>query len=436
MKSWRLSAFGLVWLLAYPSPGIAQSKVTLENLYVDFAVPDLPALSLLGMNPNKVSRPGTLKELSVSVFPLAGSDATIGPGLAFAWAPVYTFANSIDHYRKPVLRRISISLVTAKEGTTSAVNAGIGARFTVYDGADPVLSQDYEERVLAILASNDVATRVSQVFQQDEARPVLEKIAAKVAGGDQVLAFKLIAQWLSAWDTRGASPVPFTAAAKTESFIKLVLVTAAKESLPTPEPSEFQDAIGRLSALYLLQVVTTASTMKTQLAKLDKEFRESHWNAPVVSIDTGLSGQSASGKWGDLTNRQFGGLIAGAFPTGSRGQLVVQFQGRKGAGADPPERSHVAGGARWLVGTSTKRFSAEIFTTSTDSTHASKDGTSRRFTLGSEFRLAQGFWVEAAFGSERRPNDDGWQPLSFANFKYAFKSGPRFTQIPGSVEDE
>jgi hypothetical protein len=421
---------------AFEARAQEEPKVTLENLYVDLAVPDLPALSLFGLNPSKVSRPGTLKELSVSVFPLAGAEAAIGPGVAVAWAPVYTFANSIDDYRKPVLRRLAFSLVTSKEGKTDAVNAGFGVRVMLHDGADPIMSPDYERGVLTILASGDVSTRVSQAFQQNQARPLLQKLAARMAGGNETVQFQIIADLLTPWDIRGPAPTPFTVGAKVENFSKAVIATADRLKLSRPDLADFAGEIGQLAAAYLTQVVTTASTLRTQLAKHDQEFRESHWNAPVVSADAGVVAQSPTGKWGDLADPSVGGLFSAAFPAGRHGQIVLQAHGQKRTGAESSDTSNIASGARYLVGTSTKRFSAEFFMDKVESTDAEKHGTSRRFTVGAEFRLGQGFWVEAAFGSDRRPGESGWHLLSLANFKYAFKSAARFTQIPGSVESE
>jgi hypothetical protein len=59
------------------------------------------------------------------------------------------------------------------------------------------------------------------------------------------------------------------------------------------------------------------------------------------------------------------------------------------------------------------------------------DGVTSRYTVGTEFRVFQGFWVELAFGAEKIPAGNT-SMISLANLKYAFKSSPRFTQIPGS----
>jgi len=415
-----------------PAP---QPAKTIDELYVDFSVPDLPALAALGLNPSKISRPGNLKELSVSAAPLVGTSAAVGPGIAVAWAPVYTFARSVDDYRKPVLRRLAFSLVTAKEGNTAAVNAGAGVRVMLFDRSDPVMSADYETAVFAVLASGDNLTRRNQRFQQDEARPTVQKVADAMSSDPRVNA-EIVTALIGVWDLR-RTPTPFAEVVKRREFIKAMGDTAAAHSLPAPTLGESLNAdIDALVTSFMSQVVTSAFTVKSKLAKLDETFRESHWNAAVASVDAGIVSQSPDGSWAHLQGRKAGVAIAAAFPAGSRGQIVAQLQGRKKLASDATEKSYVGGGARLLVGTSTKRFSVEAFVAVADDTDADKDGRSSRFTIGSEFRVAKGFWLEVAFGSEHTPAGDGQRLLSLANLKYSFKKEPRFSNIPGSTEDE
>jgi len=426
-------------------PGNAQEKAATDSLYVDFVVPDLPALAALGLNPSKISQPGNLKELSVSVFPLVGSNSQIGPGVALSWAPVFTFAKDVDTYRRSLLRRFAFSLVTSKEGSTDAVNAGAGLRFMLVDKTDLVLksktggdctdpnrASDYECSVFAILESEDGPTRKSQAFLT-HARPTLLKVAQLMAT-DQLPAAQLLAELVDDWDLR-KGPVPFTVRGLRAAFDRRVAAVARKHSVPVPElPMALSSEIDGLAVEYIDQAVFVASTITPRLGKLREATEEERWNWAVISADFGILGQSATGSWSDLEAKKYGGLLSVAQPIGQRSQLVAQLEGRRGFGS-ATETSHIGGGGRWLIGTSSKRFSAEAYIADTKDTDSTKDGESHRYTLGSEFRLTRGFWLEVAFGAEHTPAADGTHLLSLANFKYAFKSSPRFTNIPGSVED-
>jgi hypothetical protein len=424
--------------VAFAQGGAAESAPkprSIDDLYVDFSVPDLPALASLGLNPSKISRPGNLKELSVSVFPIAGSTAAIGPGVAVAWAPVYTFASSIDDYRKSLLRRLAFSLVTAKEGTTSAINAGGGVRVMLVDRSDPVISEQYQADVFKLLEADDISTRRSRLFMQNEAEPTVQKVA-DLMSNDPLVNAKIVTGLIDVWDLR-KPPTPFAASAKRTEFDKAIAAAAQANSVPLPTIGPaLNKEIDELIGSFLSEVVTAASALKAKLAKLDEKFREAHWNAAAASVDAGIVSQSSDGSWRGLQGRKTGASLSAAFPAGAHGQLIAQLQGRKGLGTDPSERSYVGGGARWIVGTSTKRFSGEAFVANADDKTEAQNGKSSRFTVGGEFRVAKGFWFELAFGSEHTPASDGQHLLSLANLKYAFKNEPRFKDIPGSVEEE
>jgi hypothetical protein len=437
----------LVWV-SMPAIASAQAeKATLDSLYVDFSVPDLPAVAALGLNPTKVNKPGTLKELSVAAFPIVGGDSSIGPGVAIAWAPVYSFAKSLDDYRKPVLRRLAFSLVTAKDGTTSAVNAGGGFRLVLFDHADPAVtpqpslpcdkrsSDDYECGVIKILESEDGPTRRSRVFQSQEAEPVVRQIAELMTNDSTVVA-QLEAALLTPWDLR-KGPTPFTAAGQRAAFNRTLEAAAKDQKLPVPTIDQALSAkLDALSASFISQAVVAASTINAKLIAIGKVFRESHWNAASANFDVGIVARSESGNWSDLHGRTVGELLSIGFPFGNTAQLVLQAQGRQRTGTAPTEKSYYGGGAQLLVGTSTKRFSIEGLGGNADSTDDSKKGSSYRFTVGTEFRVASGFWLEVAFGGEHLPGSTNSHLLSLANFKYAFKNEPRFSQIPGSVDEE
>ena len=415
--------------------GAAPPSRTIDELYVDFAVPDLPALAALDLNPTKIGRPGNLKEVSVSVFPLAGDAATIGPGIALAWSPVYTFAHSVDDYRNPVLRRLAFAFVTAKAGKTDAVNLGAGVRVMLVDRSDPVMSAQYQDDIFKALESGDVSTRRSRAFLQSEAEPVMTKVAGSMSP-DPLVNAKIVAALLEVWDLR-KPPSPFVAEVKRRDFDNAVKAAAAANTVPAPTiGGALNDDINELVASYMSQAFAAAASLKARLARIDEAFRESHWNAAVASIDAGIVSQSPDGSWGALARQRFGASFAAAFPLGVHAQVIGQFQSRKALGDAPTETSYIGGGARFIAGTSTRRFSAEAFVAHAGDTDTANDGRSYRFTFGSEFRLTSGFWLEVAFGSEHTPAAAGQHLLSIANLKYSFRNEPRFKEIPGTSDQD
>lgn len=423
--------------------GNSTPKASTDDLYVDFAVPDVPALGLFGLNPQKVARPGNLKEFSLDLLPIAGTGNQIGSGVAFSWAPVYTFAHSVDAYRDPVLRRLSFSAATVKDSKTSTINLGAGARIVLQDGSDPVMSKAFEAAVNKVLASGDDAVNGRGAFFNNYVEPILRSVAARVTP-DRSKQDKIENDLIDTWRI-DQPPTPLTSAKQLQVFQDAVEKSAKAQGVTNLPPDLIDDSVKALADRYVAAatVVTSkadvAQQMKTALGKLRKEFQQKNWNATVVALDVGGLLASASGGWGDLKAEQFGSSLSAAMPLGPVGgpaQLVVQLQGRKGLGTAPKEDSFYSVGGRALVGNATKRLSLEGQWSKARSTDATANGVTKRFTIGTEFRITDGFWVEIALGGEQTPSTAaGTSIISLADLKYAFKSSPRFADVPGASDD-
>jgi hypothetical protein len=223
------------------------------------------------------------------------------------------------------------------------------------------------------------------------------------------------------------------------------LKSAAKaEGLAEPSVSLIDADVRGLAARYVeaasaeQSAATIAQQLTKSLAKARKKFLSDQWNATVVSVDVGSLMVSSTGSWGDLQGQQFGTSMAAAVPLGNvggPGQFVAQVQARKGVGTAPKEDWFYSFGGRALVGSATKRLSLEGVFSKASNVDATLNGVTKRFTVGTEFRVAESFWVELAFGGERTPSTAaGTSLVSLANLKYAFKSSPRYAQIPGADE--
>jgi hypothetical protein len=134
-------------------PSLLKSVATgkpVKLVSLDLAVPDSPALTILGLSPEKVARPGSPRELATTA--LNGVDRRGNPqsGLAVDFAPLFLFGgNGItwDDYRggwgTRLLGRTQVSVATAKgsgEGD-KAVRAAVGLRATLWDAGDPRLDE-------------------------------------------------------------------------------------------------------------------------------------------------------------------------------------------------------------------------------------------------------------------------------------------------------
>ena len=116
------------------------------------SAPDSPAFAILNVSPQVISRPGSPRELAMSL--LQGVDAQGHPqsGIAVETSPYLLFWGddlTLEKYRdvkgrERALSRIQISLATAK-GTGSedqSLRIAAGVRTTLWDDGDPRLDQE------------------------------------------------------------------------------------------------------------------------------------------------------------------------------------------------------------------------------------------------------------------------------------------------------
>jgi hypothetical protein len=124
-------------------------------------------------------------------------------------------------------------------------------------------------------------------------------------------------------------------------------------------------------------------------------------------------------------------MAAGSFPIGASGQGIVQVQYRSGLDPEEPERSSGSIGGRLLIGNSRNRLSLEGIVDRVDDKGARANSWRGRLTAGTELRIADGFWLEVAAGSEFHGPEGKSAVVSLANLKYTFRTKPRFV-IPSS----
>ena len=442
----RVLAVTLVSGLSMASVAFAQqatpAKPTIDDLYVDFAVPDVAALGLFGVNPSKVARPGNLKEFSLAILPLSAADANIGAGVAVSWAPVYTFAKSLDDYSGGVARRLAFSLATTKDSKSTAVSLAAGARVILHDGSDPLLDKKFNDAVSLILSASLQANEVRDAFWNDGMfSSVLNEVVGRMTPDAIKQAELKLAFMDDPWDILSA-PARLDDSVQVTRFQKAITQRADRahgiadvDVASVPALTVSVESLARKYVAAVNGAPLPPATSKAKLTALRNKYLQEHWQAPVASIDVGELLTSSSGVWGDLRMQKAGLSFSAALPAGKSGQFVLQVQERKGLGDTPDERWFYSGGGRLLLGSATKRVSVEgVFSKACD-VDPKKDGVTKRLTIGTEFKLSQGFWLEIATGSEWLPakaGQHGASLISLASLNYAFKTSSRFTQMPGA----
>ena len=443
----RRIALLLVLLGPVPEAG-AQDEPTLSDYYVDFSVPDLPALGSLGFGSNSVTRPGTLKELSTSLLTLSDGTNAITPAVGIAWSPARTFAaDSVDHQRERWYRRLSLSFGTITANGQSRV--GAGARFVFVDRADPLRSY---QSGLGHVGSFD--TRLRQIYRDASERnrqavsfsrqvdPLMAELAARMCHLHRFTTdgncneAEIRAELMGPWEIRLPPDLP-TTFGQVLRFERTLNAVAAKRAPSTFEGGEengqrivsehLRDRIYYFAGLYIETALRLPALKLEEVQALKQQWEESHWNAFVLSVDGGYVMVSPDSSWRRLRSEKMALAIAAALPAGPHGQVVIELEGLMALDDTMSERSHVSLGGRVLLGSSSKRFSFETVVANVDYRGRQENGWRSRATAGVEFRLTEGLWFEVAAGGERRPtiDEDGRSMLAFGGLKYAFRREAR-----------
>jgi hypothetical protein len=117
---------------------------------VDLSVPESPAFTVLGVNPETVTRPTTPRAFATSLLNGVDDKGNFQSGLALDFVPYLTFfgsQTSLSSYRsnrmERFLARTQLSFATTKGATDADKSSrlALGLRFTLWDQGDPRLDQ-------------------------------------------------------------------------------------------------------------------------------------------------------------------------------------------------------------------------------------------------------------------------------------------------------
>jgi len=139
--------------------------VTAESLTLDLAVPQSPAFVVLGLAPDRVSRPATPREFAADLLNGVDDQGNLQTGVAMDFVPYMMWQGNsltLQKYRqndlfgllglRRLLARTQVSLATTK-GTSSddeSVRLAAGLRFTPWDSGDARMNRTIDNCVAQV----------------------------------------------------------------------------------------------------------------------------------------------------------------------------------------------------------------------------------------------------------------------------------------------
>ncbi|MEP3389891.1 MAG: hypothetical protein ABJO02_17000 [Reichenbachiella sp.] len=416
--------------------------IKIEDLYVDFAIPDISSFSLLGIEEDKISRPGNINKLAVQLKELVPFN-TITPGVAVEFSPWLLIkkevkgSSNLDQYRKP-LQGLQFNFATANDSVGSHV--GLGARWVIFDDADPLKNQNLEKEILSLVEDLDPTSVVTKANNYDRKVISFRESLCKSHHVTDRTGIVAIDEYLKNYL---ASPGP-----KDELLNDNATLIDIQDSLSinysiSLTPNE-KDQLKQLIIEYnrIIMSYVDRDGLIESYSKKVKEFKEKwleeQWNAKAAHIAVGTAWNSPDTTWGNLSKdvfTAFGGLswpLQFSASDKIKGQAILQTLWRKSYDDSKVEESYFSIGSRVLFGNSERRISAEyLFSRSNNRDQIDgmptmmEDIKVYRGTLGWEMKVAKGTWFELA-GGYRKVEGQGAEITSFSTIKYAFNGKSRF----------
>lgn len=433
----------------------ADTTTTIDDLYIDFAIPDLGAFTLLGITPATVSRPGNVKEFAADVLGVASTGGQITPGIAIEWAPYQTVAslrkgpmdkNQLETYRNShLLRGLQLSYGTVQD--TAGAKMALGLKWTVLDESDPLLDTNLINKIdqfhKRVQGTSPLRPRMKTDFT-NKVRTWFSEVDTKLGlnDGDTKTELDGFFQFpASGKDSDEAPPIlPLPYQVLKRDMEKKMATLSGDRFKAEPElNADLSDLITEYLALLHAELEFRNQQLPTMINKLEKDlddYRKKNWNHFAIALGAGHIWESEDYSWRGLEGNKLSAYGQAAIPllhSKKKTDRMIQLQLLLNAQFSQFYRAdsggvgqELSGGGRLLLGHNDFRISTEA--RYTQNFIQDGDATNNlRMTGGVEMRLSDGIWLELVLGTDSSLGElKDQQFLSLAGFKYALVKKRRF----------
>jgi len=415
----------------------AQEKVDssyFDKLYVDYSVPSITALSMLDYQSGEVETPGTIKELAVSLFKLQ-EDGRIKPELAIEFNPFLLFSknrvNNLADYRTMHHWKTALQLSLATNADSLGTNVAFGFKWSPIDDSDPLMSPVLNQTIQKILVGDNFDVNYQELFIEE----VMDSIEGKVTNRTKIAALDEIFSFNGGTQLNELS--------KDEVMIKVCNALGTTKRLLSKEDKRFWGNVVNKYIAYrdLASLMIDQPIMKS-LAAAKAQFEEDNWNARRLQISAGYLLQSPDSSPTQLRNYQFALSSTYSLPIKNWGQFIGHVRYRSYLSDYSPfaesqfdslpnsssrrETASLFVGGRILVGGTSARALVEGALYQSFRKNSTYNNLNALVTLGVEFRIREGIWINAATGMNYdTTTSNGGKFFSTATLKYALVRQPK-----------
>jgi len=438
-----------------------QDSLEIRDFYMDFAVPDITAFSILNIEPTSISKPGSIKELALGITNFVNEKGDLRAGLAVEWAPFKTFnkktgnwENKSKNQTKFEWKNLTTSLATTNDSTN--VKFAGAFRFSPIDQTNPLNDKIWVDSI-----SNYFYSVINQKIIQEEpfdaARHAFMMSANKTFDRMEIpdsLREKLFMP-IDAFNSNRLNSLK----AKYEStgviFDRKVVSDGIFEEMKALFASnklggkfeENQEEIEQLCLsftdfFYYYHSRTSFQTdFNLHILKMKEEYKQKNWNKWALQISAGESFNSEKATLNDLKVDCYAIAITTGFPLigekwfkgtsfnsfmRNHSQIILQLKTQQYFTPNSVQNNSLSAGARVLLGNYDNRFSFETayIYQSNDLTDFNQKGI--RYSVGAEIEIMDNYWLEFAIGGQNFEDMTGVNILPTFAFRHSFGNENRF----------
>jgi len=419
--------------------------LTIDDFYVDYSIPDLTALGLLGIQNDEIVRPGNMKEFALAISNFVDTDGSLKPALAMEWSFMRTLSKGQMNWNRAFQpRNLAISMATTNQDSLGT-RMGIGLKWVPFDKSEPIADESFM----------NLMAQLGQAYFQTDA------VQDEDNYNDELLA---IFNWNNQGMTTDERQVYFimletlsyqTLDANCKAMKKGVLTVTDTTFLNTIEekleranlsniitPDQLNEAV-KLYKDYLLNYCANGrqsfeSYISAILQREKERYKKEHWNAFAWEVSAGWVGHSVSANYDDFEIERLSVFTGVSLPFLSKnkgkykGQLIGQLKYDVNSSSDTLALDGYSAGMRALYGNSDNRISLDLFYADQDaeliSLMETRTTTYLRYTIGTELKLTDGSWLEIAFGGQKFYEGESEANRVLANFglKHTIRPKKRF----------
>lgn len=438
-----------------------KDKPELRDFYMDFAVPELTAFSILDIEPTSISKPGNIREFALGITNFVNTKGDLRSGLAIEWAPFKTFnrntgkwENSKGNATKFEWKNLTFSFATTSDSTNVKLAGAL--RFAPIDKTNPLNDKQWVDSISSYfnsvtnqrLIQSIVSDSLKKLFLKNVAdlffrinvpAPLWDKFTFLLDAHNNYRMEGLRAKYDSlgiVYDRRMVSEDIFNELKSLFSDNNLIEKFNQNQEELKQYCQDFTD---------FFYVFHSGSTIQTafnlHILKMKDDYKKKNWNKWALQVSAGAMYNSEKATINDMEKQIYAFTATTGFPLIGKNwfkgtafnlfmrdhsQLIMQVKSNIYFTPDSTQNNYLFAGARVLIGNTDKRFSIEIAFIDQSNKLTDLNQSGIRYSIGTEIKLMDNYWLEFAIGGQNFEDKTGVNILPTFAFRHSFGNENRF----------